>query len=291
MLDEVAHLKLAVRDLGVSRSLYGEQLGLEEVAGGTTPDGCEVCLFAVGPSILELRQAPASTSHDCGQPEQPPVIAHFALLVDDLQATYDTLKTRNIPFLGEPSATAIGHRNMQRALLAFEDPDGLHVQISETIDPRPHIVARKAAKHRMAAGTTGLFGGFDHISTYCLDFASARAFFAAQLGLDEFFHSTAREVGESVESGFAQAAFAVGGTDIELATAPLDAPLSEGVIRQLSFWTSDLDTAARHLLENGARLADPEDWMPLADLRGRVLSTRSPDGLDVRVVERCPHTE
>ena len=85
--------------------------------------------------------------------------------------------------------------------------------------------------------------------------------------------------------------FAVGGTDIELATAPLDAPLSEGVIRQLSFWTSDLDTAARHLLENGARLADPEDWMLLADLRGRVLSTRSPDGLDVRVVERCPHTE
>jgi len=292
MLDNVAHLELAVRDIEASRTLYGEQLGLEEVASGTTPDGFDSFLFAVGPSILELRQAPASTSGGVEKSTQPPVVDHFALLVQDLQATYDTLNARNIPFLGPPSATAIGHRNMQRALLAFEDPDGLHVQISETIDPRPHIEGRKTAKRRMAeAGAAGLFCGFDHISTYCLDFAPARAFFAKHLGLEEFFHSTAREAGERVQAGFAQAAFAVGGTDIELATAPLDEPLSEGVMRQLSFWTLDLDTAARHLRDCDVQFAGPEDWMPLGDLRGRALVTRSPDALDVRIVERCLHTE
>jgi catechol 2,3-dioxygenase-like lactoylglutathione lyase family enzyme len=286
MLDEIAQVELAVEDLEASRLLYGEQLGLEEISCASTAQGLGVCLFAVGASILALHQTPAKRSSDSGKPGQPPVVDHFALLVDDLQATYETLKTRNIPSLGEPASTAIGHRNMQRALLAFEDPDGLHVQISETIDPRPHIEARKVAKRHMAESGSGHFGGFDHISTYCTHFEAARGFFGTQLGMEEFFHSTTREAGENVQDGFAQAAFAVGGTDIELATAPLGEPLTTGVIRQLSFWTADLDAAARHMKDSALRFSGPEDWASGSDIQGRVLSTRSPDALDVQVVQR-----
>ena len=287
MLEQVAQVELAVQDLEASRAFYTEQLGLEEITCGSTSEVLDFCLLAVGPSILALYQAPAAISNDREEPAQPPVVDHFALLVDDLQATYDALKGR-IPFLGEPSATAIGHRNMQRALLAFEDPDGLHVQISETIDPRPHIEARKAAKRHMSEAGGGHFGGFDHISTYCNEFEAARGFFGAQLGMEEFFHSTTREAGENVLDGFAQAAFAVGGTDIELATAPLDEPLTSGVIRRLSFCTADLDSAARHMDDGAFPFTGPEEWGAPPDAAGRALLIRSPDALDVRVVQRSP---
>jgi catechol 2,3-dioxygenase-like lactoylglutathione lyase family enzyme len=283
MLDEVAHVTLAVADTTASGSLYGEGLGLVEVPGDTTPAGGQIRQFAVGPSILALRGVPPAQVPRQELPGQPPVVDHFALHVDDMQATYATLKGRHVPHLGEPSATAIGHRNMQRALLALEDPEGLYVQFSETIDPRPHVERRKAAKRRMAAVTPGPFGGFDHISTYCRDFAAARDFFATQLGLEEFFHSTSREAGETVMAGFAQAAFAVGGTDIELATAPVDKALRLGVIQQLSFWTCDLDAVLQRLQDHAAPV--DSDWVLSGGVRRRCLTVHSPDGLEIGIVE------
>ena len=49
MLDEVAHVTLAVADTTASGSLYGEGLGLVEVPGDTTPAGGQIRQFAVGP--------------------------------------------------------------------------------------------------------------------------------------------------------------------------------------------------------------------------------------------------
>ena len=288
MLDGIAHVELAVRSLSDSRSLY-ERLGLSPVGDGTASDTDHACLLEVGPSILELRQETVPLpSQDAGErePVQPPVIDHFALLVEDMSTTYAALKERDIPTLGEPAETAIGHRNMQRSLLAFKDPDGLHVQISETIDPRPQAEERKAAKRRMAeAAVDGLFGGFDHISTYCRNFGSTRAFFGKALGMEEFFHSTTREAGTTVAQGFGQAAFAVGGTDIELATAPHDEPLQTRVIKQLSFWTANLDGCIQHLESEGVDIDGPGEWSPVDGTRHSALAIRSPDGLDIRIVE------
>ena len=288
MLDELAHLQLAVADLSASRALYGGELGLVEMGSGRDANGCDFCLFAVGPSILELRQDPAARSrseHVEDGVVQPPVADHYALLVDDMDSTYATLKNRDISFLNEPTVTPIGHRNMQRALLAFEDPDGLHVQISETVDPRPQVEDRRAAKRRMSkAGPGGPFGGFDHVSTYCVDFAAAREFYGTHLEMDEFFHSATREAGETVKAGFAQAAFAVGGTDIELATAPLESPLQAGHIRKLTFSTSrDLDAACRQLRDRGVALEEPSEWTPLPDVRWRSVDVRSADGLVIGI--------
>ena len=47
MLTGIAHLEMRVRDLAACRSLYGEQLGLEELAFGDV-----LSIFAIGDSVL-----------------------------------------------------------------------------------------------------------------------------------------------------------------------------------------------------------------------------------------------
>ena len=220
-----------------------------------------------------------------------PVVDHYALLAEDMAQTYVLLRQKNIEFRAPPEATPIGHRNMQRILLSFDDPNGTTVQISETIDPRPHLDARKAAKSRMATSASevpGLFGGIDHISTYCADFASTRAFFREILGLEEFFHSTTREEGAQVGADFAQSAFSVGGTDIELATGSSERTLGWGSIRELSFWSTDVDHTFQTLEARGAPLdGPPTAWHPLPQMTRRAFSLHSPDGLPVRIAQPC----
>jgi catechol 2,3-dioxygenase-like lactoylglutathione lyase family enzyme len=311
MLEEVAYVTLAVRNLSACRSVYGNQLGLSEFdCGGDWDDG-EICIFAVGPSALVLRADPAAPiapaiSAGSGGPAPPPaVVDHFALYTPRMDDAYAALKDRNIASLSEPSTTAVGHRNMQRALLAFEDPNGLHVQISETVDPRPHLEDRRAAKRRMArermppgildsgAGATDGArptawrpSGFDHISTYCADFERTRAFYKEQLGLEEFFHSTTREAGLSLEPGFAQSAFAVGGTDIELATHA-GGTAGPTTVRELGFWTDDIDRAYRLLKDRGVAVDGcPSEETAPPHVRSRALALRSPDGLAMAIVQR-----
>ena len=253
MLTEIGHVVFAVRDLAATRSFYGEQLGLHELGSGPNDDGEEGCCFRVGPSILELRLDPDARR---GDEETGPraEINHIALYVDDIAATYAALKDRDIQFMGPPESTAIGHRNMQRTLLAFPDPNGFILQISETIDPRPHHDVRKAAKARMAHREKEdgeFFGGIDHISTYCTKFVATRAFYTQTLGLDEFFYNNKRGEGEAVEAGFEQAAFAIGGTDIELATSADWSEIGPGPVRQLGLWTDDIDDACRVIGPDG----------------------------------------
>ena len=297
MLEEVAHVVMAVRDLAACRALYGSELGLAELGCGEATDGRGVCVYAVGPALLELREDPAAPAAieeapgEAGEAAAPhPVVAHFALLVDSMDETCVRLKGRRIDFLGEPGVTPVGHRNMQRALWALTDPGGFCVQISETVDTRAHLESRRAAKRRMAdAGQApaGLFGGFDHISTYSADFSAARAFFRAQLGLEEFFHSTAREAGTSVEPGFAQSAFAVGGTDIELATCAGVCSVGPRAVSQLGFWTADIDRAHDLLQRRAAVLAGPLfEWTPVPDMCRRAFALCGPDGLRILIAQR-----
>ena len=95
----------------------------------------------------------------------------------------------------------------------------------------------------MAAQTreTSLFGGIDHISSYCTDFKSNRSIYRDILGLDEFFYSTTREEGVEVAAGFEQGAFAIGGTDIDLASDDEWRHLARGPIRGLGFQTDYID--------------------------------------------------
>lgn len=306
MLGEVAYVALAVRDIDACRAVYGSQLGLSELESGSDGDR-EVCVFAVGPSALVLRADPAApvapaisaASGDLAPP--PAVVDHFALHTSSADDAYAALKKSGLASLTEPSTTAVGHRNMQRTLLAFEDPNGLHVQISETVDPRPHLEGRRAAKRRMAAFDSGAgptdgvrltggrpsFGGFDHISTYCADFERTRAFYKEQLELEEFFHSATREAGLALEPGFAQSAFAIGGTDLELATHASGATAGPTTVRELGFWTDDVDRAYRILKDGGGAVGDPpSEGVTPPHIRSRAIALRGPDGLLMAIAQR-----
>ena len=77
----------------------------------------------------------------------------------------------------------------------------------------------------------------------------------------------------------------MGGTDIELATAPLRSPLRTGHIRKLTFSTSrDLDDVCRQLRDRGVAPEEPpSEWSPLPDMRWRSVDVRSPDGLVIGI--------
>ena len=290
MLTQISHIVMAVADLGRCRTFYGQTLELPQIGQGVNATGQAVCLFQVGPSVLELQEDPVAPLFGQTESALRPEINHFALYVDDLDATYDTLKDRDIEFDGVPHTTELGHRNMQRALVTCTDPNGFHIQLAQVVDPRPHLEGRRAAKKRMAAALQAdavLFGGIDHIATYCTDFSATRAFYKDILGLEEFFHSTTREEGVEVAAGFEQGAFAIGGTDIELATDETWQELGPGEIRQLSFATDDIDQAYEVVESRGGKPEGPAaDWSPLADVHRRAFMLRGPDGLVVQIIQR-----
>ena len=289
MLKQISRIAMTVADLEACRSFYGRLLELPEIGRGIKADGQAFCLLQIGPTTLELRPDPAapSSAHSAGA--RRPEIDHFALYVDDLDAVYKRLEDRDIEFAGAPQTTDLGHRNMQRALVACTDPNGFHLQLAQVVDPRPHLKGRRAAKKTMAAASGAqavLFGGIDHISTYCTDFAASRAFYRDILGLEEFFHSTSREEGVEVAAGFEQGAFAIGGTDIELATDETWRELGPGPVGELSFSTDDLDRAYEVLHSRGAQLDEaPADKAAQIHSQSRAFAVQGPDGLVVRIVQ------
>lgn len=274
----IAHVHLATRDLADSRGLYADALGLPILDAGDDGDGRDTCVLGIGPSRLVLRADPDAPPGTPAEGDPRPVVDHLALLVEDMDAAYARLLERGVPVHGEPKATAIGHRNMQRVLVTFVDPNGFHIQLSQTIDPRPHLDGRKQAKRRMAsAGDAAvLYRGIDHISTYCADFEPTRSFYRDLVGLEEFFHSTTREEGLAVEPGFGQSAYATGGTDVELATVAPEHSLGPGAVTQLGFWCDDLEAARRTAASQGVACT----------VAGGAVSLRNPDELAVQLVGR-----
>ncbi len=55
MLEQIGHVVMVVRDLTACRALYGGELGLAEIGQGMGADGREMCMFSIGPSILEIQ--------------------------------------------------------------------------------------------------------------------------------------------------------------------------------------------------------------------------------------------
>ena len=282
MLLQLNHLVMVVRDLAACRVLYRGPLGLEEVGEGKSVGGA--CLFNVGPTLMELREDPAAPEPYQGEEREHPAINHIALYTGNIEDTYAALVDTDVGLQGPPQATELGHRNMQRSLLSFTDPNGFTVQISETIDPRDHLEGRRQAKRNMAAGTLGLFGGIDHIAMYCTDYAATRHFYAETLGLEEFFHSTTREEGTVVASGFEQGAFAVGGTDIEMASDDTWTAVRPGTVAQLGFSIADVDRAFGMLQESGVTPEGaPAEWSPCSGISRPAFTLRDPDGTTIQI--------
>ena len=288
MLTQIIHLLMAIPDLETCRGFYGKALGLSESGRGIDGRGRAFHKYRIGPSELILLEDPSALPYARLSGRVRTEVDHFALYVDDLDTVFETLQARNIAFRDKPHTTELGHRNMQRSLVSFEDPNGFTLQLSQTVDPRPHLAPRKEAKKSMAElqnQETSLFGGIDHVSSYCTDFKTNRTFYRDILGLDEFFYSTTREEGVEVSAGFEQGAFAIGGTDIELASDDEWHRLAPGPIRGMGFLTDHIDQVYDILSSRSLLSAEStEARIPLYPGRN-TLDFNSPDGMWMQIVQ------
>lgn len=113
---------LFVSDLVASVGFYRDVAGLEH---RFTDAG--YAEFGTGPTRLALyerRRAEWLTGH----PVLPGPAGEIVLIVEDVDAVADALRTRGIPLLGGPADRSWGHRTLHIA-----DPDGFVVEFAQEI--------------------------------------------------------------------------------------------------------------------------------------------------------------
>ena len=292
MLTGVAYLEMRVRDFAACRKTYRDDLGLEEIAHGVGGDGYGISMIATGSSFLELREDPNAItvllpSGERKEPvDVPGSVGHISFYVDNNDHAFAVLKEF---LVNNPRATADGpdlqpvdHAYMQRTLLQFDDPSGYVVQISDVVDPRPHLEKRRAEKRDAAAasGRPGLLQGFDHLNTGYSDIRFNRDLFGQKLGMEEISHRT----GEGWEEGV----FAVGITDLEISqNASLKGkPRGAGAVSGIGFWTEDVESAYLTAQQRGVDVAaPPSERTDLPGIRRRGFSFEGLDGLPLEIAQ------
>jgi lactoylglutathione lyase len=118
----LGHVILFVSDLVASVGFYRDVAGLEH---RFTDAG--YAEFGTGPTRLALyerRRAEWLTGH----PVLPGPAGEIVLIVEDVDAVADALRTRGIPLLGGPADRSWGHRTLHIA-----DPDGFVVEFAQEI--------------------------------------------------------------------------------------------------------------------------------------------------------------
>jgi len=298
MLNGIGHLEMRVRDLAACRSLYGELLGLQEVAHGVGVHGDRVSMFAIGDSVLELHEdldavtalLPSGERKD--HMDVPGSVGHFALYVENNDDAFETLRhVLAVNPLGStrdgPSVQAMDHEYMQRSLLELYAPGGYVIQIAEVLDPREHVKDRIMEKKALAAAAGGgLLRGIDHVNINCTDVTANRDLFVRTLGLAEICHRT-----EKVPSvkGFEESVIAAGLTDLEISQSDenVGRRLGPGAVTSLGFWTDDVEGAYRMVGRRGLDVGEPpSELAPLPNMRRRAFSFEGLDGLRLEVAQR-----
>ena len=281
MLTEIGHMVLGTRDLAACRKLYGSTLGLEELAYGRSDDGREVCMFGIGPSVLELEED-ANAPVRAGDPPPYSRIGHFAFLTDSAAQVSAKFKESNLEH-GEPSVQPIEHSYLQRSLVQFRDPGDFMIQIAEVVDMRTksrRAIRRAIKQARISRNESHvLFHAIDHMNMICTDAGATQEFYAQKLGLQEILH---RVVDDAEERDFV-----IGCTELEMWTKPAQDALRPGLVRSLGFWTDDVEHTFKVLVDRDVvPEGPPADWTPFPHIRRRAFTFRDPDGFLLQVAER-----
>ena len=125
----IAHVGIAVRDLGGILPIYRDVLGMPEVPLDDA-DGARIAGLAAGESLVELLEAEAPDS-PIGKfvERRGPGIHHICFAVDDLDAALDRCRAAGLRLIDErPRVGAEGKR------IAFLHPSataGVLVELSE----------------------------------------------------------------------------------------------------------------------------------------------------------------
>ena len=288
MLTQLIHIIMVVPDVRLCQAFYGTTLNLPDSGGGIDSRGQNYRKYLVGHSELILVEDSSAIPYSKLVRNTRTEVDHYALYVEDLETVFEALQQRGIVFQDKPHKTELGHRNIQRSLVSFKDPNGFTLQLSQTVDLRPQLAPRKEAKRAMANLSSmeiSTFGGIDHVSSYCTNFKTNRKLYRDILKLNEFFYSTVREDGVRVTTGFEQGAFAIGGTDIELASDDEWQQIVPGPIHGLGFRTDQIENVAMALRSSAVSFEETTSDNTSFHPGRNTLVVSSPDGMQLQIVQ------
>lgn len=122
MIQGVAHIAVVTTDVEQAAAFYTEVLGFKETLRLETTHSGTIVFVSANGTQLELFGG--------GQPKEPGEgegkvgYPHVALLVDDVEAEYERLKSLGVEFDMPPTEAESGIR-----LAFFRDPDGNRIEI------------------------------------------------------------------------------------------------------------------------------------------------------------------
>jgi glyoxylase I family protein len=147
MITKLNHANVIVSDLERSKKFYTEILGLEvlmateideaQFAKGVGISGAKVkgaFLQVPGtPTVIEMFEYTAPhRSKDLAHDRLPSDvgIGHLAFEVDELDAVYERLKVRGVPFVSPPVTIPDSHKDVGGVRFCyFNDPDGILLEL------------------------------------------------------------------------------------------------------------------------------------------------------------------
>ena len=115
------HIALRTPDFPRAKAFYSETLGLEIV--GDIP-GRDIVFIDIGGTTIELMAAPDQAPGEVG------AFSHLAFQVDDVDAVYQELAGRGVPFSVEPRDAG------SLRIAFFQDPDGNTLELFHSPDLR-----------------------------------------------------------------------------------------------------------------------------------------------------------
>ncbi len=128
MLKGFEHVSLVCSDLDRTLHFYCDLLGFRLVVRRANGNGGEVAFLECAGGGLEIFRPPGNLQEPARQVPRTEVgFQHFALTVDDVDATYRHLVAAGVSFTGPPRDAV--NRDILSRTSFCKDPDGVLVEI------------------------------------------------------------------------------------------------------------------------------------------------------------------
>jgi len=150
MISAIDHMNIVVSDLERSVKFYTEVLGFEKVNSvhlegdwidsivGLKGVVADLVIIAAPEGELKIElfyfKSPIGESIRSNTLANTIGLRHFALRVDDIQASYNKLKDAGVKIVSEPATVpqnVAPQSNVRKTMYYFQDPDGVLIEIAE----------------------------------------------------------------------------------------------------------------------------------------------------------------
>lgn len=125
-IDGAAHIGLYIKDVERSKEFYTEALGFKVICEFTSLEGNKMAFVQSGDLMIELIQ------HVEWMDRKDGLYDHIAMLVDDIDEAYESLKSMGIEFEGEIYYDSLVFDKGVK-YVAFRGPDGEHLELYQVM--------------------------------------------------------------------------------------------------------------------------------------------------------------